>query len=159
MMRVNPFSSAPPAVVLESGHIDLEAASGIAREANTPKFAKAQEKGDNAVANTHASDYSKFVELADKTVGLGAAEVAAGRVKFGWNELEEKKRSPLLLFLSFFWGPMPIMIWAAIIIELAQAILTGEAWIDFAVLLTLQFANAIVGFIEEFNSGNAIDAL
>lgn len=32
----------------------------------------------------------------------------------------------LLLFLSFFWGPMPVMIWVAIIIELAQAIITGE---------------------------------
>jgi len=35
----------------------------------------------------------------------------------------------------------------------------SAAWVDFAVLMALQFANAIVGFVEEFNAGNAIDAL
>lgn len=67
--------------------------------------------------------------------------------------------NPLLLFLSYFWGPMPCMIWVAIIIELVKAILTGEGWEDFAVLMVLQFANAIVGFVEEHNAGNAIAAL
>jgi len=56
-------------------------------------------------------------------------------------QLAEKKRNPILMFLSFFWGPMPIMIWVAIIIEFAQGIITGEAWIDFSVLLVLQIAN------------------
>lgn len=28
-------------------------------------------------------------------------------------------------FLSYFWGPMPIMIWVAIIIELIKGIYTG----------------------------------
>lgn len=52
---------------------------------------------------------------------------------------------------------MPVMIWVAIIIELVKGILTGEGWEDFAVLMVLQFANAIVGFVEENNAGNAID--
>lgn len=34
--------------------------------------------------------------------------------------------NPLLLFLGYLWGPMPIMIWAAIIIELVKSILVGE---------------------------------
>ena len=34
------------------------------------------------------------------------------------------------------------MIWAAIIIELSQAILTGEAWVDFSVLCALQVRGA-----------------
>ena len=63
------------------------------------------------------------------------------------------------MFLAYFWGPMPIMIWVAIIIELVKGILTGEGWEDFAVLMCLQFANAIVGFVEENAAGNAIDAL
>ena len=29
--------------------------------------------------------------------------------RHGWNELEEKKRNPLLLFLSFFWGPSALL--------------------------------------------------
>jgi H+-transporting ATPase len=70
------------------------------------------------------------------------------------------------MFLGYFWGPMPVMIWVAIIIELAKALITraeeggpGEGWEDFAVLLFLQFANAIVGFVEENAAGDAIDAL
>ena len=54
---------------------------------------------------------------------------------------------------------MPIMIWVAIIVELVKGILTGEGWEDYGVLMVLQFANAIVGFIEENAAGNAIDAL
>ena len=37
---------------------------------------------------------------------------------------------------------MPIMIWMAIIIELAKSIAVGEGWEDFAVLMVLQFGNA-----------------
>ena len=91
--------------------------------------------------------------------------MASLREKHGWNELEEKKRNPILMFLAFFWGPMPCMIWAAIIIELAQAINqvattgTSNEWVDFVVLCVLQLANALVGFVEEYNAGNAIDAL
>ena len=43
--------------------------------------------------------------------GLSSAEVLNLREKYGFNELAEKKRSPLLEFLGNFWGPMPIMIW------------------------------------------------
>jgi hypothetical protein len=46
--------------------------------------------------------------------------------------------NPFLLFLSYFTGPMPTMIWVAIIVELVKAILVGEGWEDFAVLMVLQ---------------------
>jgi hypothetical protein len=35
----------------------------------------------------------------------------------------------------------------------------STGWVDFGVLLVLQFANATVGYIEERNAGDAIDAL
>lgn len=40
-----------------------------------------------------------------------------------------------------------------------QGIAIKEGWEDFAVLMVLQFANAIVGFVEEQNAGDAIAAL
>ena len=46
------------------------------------------------------------------------------------------------------------MIWAAIIIEIAR-----QDWIDFAVLFVLQFINGFLGWHEEKNAGNAIEAL
>lgn len=48
--------------------------------------------------------------------------------KWGKNELPEKVRNPILMFLSYFTGPMPTMIWVAILIELSKAILIGEGW-------------------------------
>jgi magnesium-transporting ATPase (P-type) len=95
----------------------------------------------------HAKEFRDFVEKCDKEDGLSEARAAELLVEFGPNALDEKKRSKILLFLSFLspLNPMPCAIWIAVFIELAMAITTGEAWIDFAVLLALQFANAIVG--------------
>jgi H+-transporting ATPase len=85
--------------------------------------------------------------------------VESRRAQWGFNELPEKKRSPLLIFLSYFWGPMPIMIWIAAAVELSKAVAGYGGWEDFAVLMVLQFANATVGYIEERNAGDAIAAL
>ena len=91
--------------------------------------------------------------------GLNDALVAERFEFFGFNELAEKKVHPLLRFLSYFWAPMPIMIWCAALVELIKASSTGEGWPDFVVLLILQFANGMVGYVEETNAGNAIAAL
>ena len=69
-------------------------------------------------------------KLTDAARGLGAEAVAARLAEFGRNELPEKKKSKLLQFLGYLWGPMPIMIWLAIVIELVKAVIflkiTGE---------------------------------
>lgn len=91
--------------------------------------------------------------------GLPLEMVAMRRSEFGFNELPEKYVHPLIKFLSYFILPMPLMIWAAIIIELIKACVTGEGWEDFVVLMILQFANGTVGFVEELNAGNAVAAL
>lgn len=86
--------------------------------------------------------------------GLSRAEVEQRLAQFGYNEIPEKKRSPVLDFLSRFWGPIPWMIEAAAILSALV-----QHWDDFAIILVLLFANAIVGFWEEFQAGNAIAAL
>lgn len=86
--------------------------------------------------------------------GLTQKEAQFRMERDGPNELPEKKTNPILKFLSYYWGPMPIMIWFAIIIELIRLSL-----IDFFVLLLLQFFNGFVGWYEEKNAGNAIEAL
>jgi len=91
--------------------------------------------------------------------GLSEALVARRLEEWGPNELPEKKVNPLLLFLGYFWGPMPIMIWIAAAVELTKASAGYGGWEDFAVLIVLQFANATVGYIEERNAGDAIAAL
>jgi H+-transporting ATPase len=93
-------------------------------------------------------------QLETSTRGLTGAEVQRRREKYGFNEIEEKKENPLLKFLSYFWGPIPIMI-------IIAAILSGvlRHWPDVGVILVLLIVNAVVGFREEYQADSAIAAL
>jgi H+-transporting ATPase len=86
--------------------------------------------------------------------GLTQAEAATRLAKYGPNEIAEKKTNALLKFLSYFWGPIPWMIEVAVI-------LSGVVrhWPDFIIILLLLVANGCVGFWEERQAGNAIEAL
>lgn len=86
--------------------------------------------------------------------GLTEDEAQKRLIQYGPNELEEKKTNPLLKFLGYFWGPIPWMIEAAVVLS---AIV--RHWPDFFIILVLLVANAIVGFWEEYQAGNAIEAL
>jgi len=86
--------------------------------------------------------------------GLSDSEASNRISKYGYNELTEEKENPFLKFLSYFWGPIPWMIEAAVILS---AIV--RHWADFIVISVLLVMNAIVGFWEEFQAGNAIEAL
>jgi H+-transporting ATPase len=74
--------------------------------------------------------------------------------QYGPNEIVEKKRSPIVAFLRYFWGPIPGMIEAAIIISAFI-----QHWDDLAVISLLLAANAVVGFWQENKATNAIELL
>jgi H+-transporting ATPase len=86
--------------------------------------------------------------------GLTQAEAEKRLAECGPNEIQEKKSNPLLKFLSYFWGPIPWMIEAAVILSAV-----AQHWPDFGIILLLLVANAVVGFWEEHQAGNAIAAL
>ena len=86
--------------------------------------------------------------------GLTQAEAQKRLTQYGPNEIEEKKTNELLKFLSYFWGPIPWMIEAAVILSAV-----ARHWPDFGIILVLLLANAVVGFWEEHEAGNAIAAL
>ncbi len=93
-------------------------------------------------------------KLGSSPDGLTQAEAQKRLAQFGPNEIEEKKTNELLKFLSYFWGPIPWMIEAAVILSAA-----ARHWPDFGIILVLLLANAVVGFWEEHQAGNAIAAL
>jgi H+-transporting ATPase len=86
--------------------------------------------------------------------GLSRAEAKERLEKFGYNELPEKHVNPLLKLLTYFNGPIPWMIEAAAILSALV-----KHWPDFSIILVLLVANAVVGFWEEYQAGNAIAAL
>jgi H+-transporting ATPase len=95
-----------------------------------------------------------FKKLGSSAKGLSPDEAKKRLTQYGFNELKEKKTNLLLKFLGYFWGPIPWMIEVAVV-------LSGlvRHWLDFFVILLLLFSNAVVGFWEEHQAGNAIKAL
>ena len=93
-------------------------------------------------------------KLGSSPDGLSQAEAQKRLTQYGPNEIEEKKTNLFLKFLSYFWGPIPWMIEAAVILSAV-----ARHWPDFAIILLLLLANAVVGFWEEHQAGNAIAAL
>ena len=94
------------------------------------------------------------VKLGSSPEGLSQTEAQKRLAQYGSNEIQEKKTNPFLKFLAYFWGPIPWMIEVAVI-------LSGVVrhWPDFFIILLLLVANAVVGFWEERQAGNAIAAL
>jgi len=92
--------------------------------------------------------------LASSPDGLTGAEAQERLATYGPNEIAEKKQNQFLKLLAYFWGPIPWMIEAAVILS---GVL--RHWPDFCVILLLLVANATVGFWEEHQAGKAIDAL
>ena len=93
-------------------------------------------------------------KLGSSPDGLSQAEAARRLTQYGPNEIKEEKQNVLLKILSYFWGPIPWMIEAAVV-------LSGVVrhWPDFFIILVLLVSNAAVGFFEERQAGNAIEAL
>ena len=93
-------------------------------------------------------------KLGSSPNGLTQVEAEKRLARYGPNEISETKANPLLKFLSYFWGPIPWMIEAAVVLSAA-----ARHWPDFGIILVLLLANAVVGFWEEYQAGNAIAAL
>jgi len=93
-------------------------------------------------------------KLGATPAGLSEAEAQKRLTQYGPNEITVKKTNEVLKFLSYFWGPIPWMIEAAVI-------LSGVVrhWLDFFIILLLLASNAVVGYWEEHQAGNAIAAL
>ena len=86
--------------------------------------------------------------------GLSAEEVRSRLEKYGNNEISEKKPNPLFRFLGYFWGPIAWMIEVAAVLSLLV-----HHWVDFTIIVILLAFNGLVGFWQEYQADNAVEAL
>ncbi len=97
----------------------------------------------------------KLINLLKTTAGgLSTQEANQRQEQYGYNELSEKRESAILLFLSYFYGTIPLMIMAAAILS---AVLGHYPTLG--IIMALLIINAVVGFREEHQAGDAIAAL
>ena len=90
----------------------------------------------------------------DTVGGLSDGEAAERRVRFGYNEIEEKEEPLWHRISRRFWGPIPGMIEAAAILSA----IVGE-WADFFIILVMLLVNAGLDFFQEHRALNALKAL
>ncbi|WP_322757625.1 HAD-IC family P-type ATPase [Synechococcus sp. CBW1107] len=93
-------------------------------------------------------------KLKSSANGLSQTEALRRLAQYGSNELAEKKTNQILKLLTYFWGPIPWMIEAAALLSAV-----AQHWPDFAIILLLLLANAVIGFWEEHQAGHVIAAL
>jgi len=90
----------------------------------------------------------------DPKTGLDPAQLQQRLSKYRPNALPEEKKSALAALLAYFWGPIPWMIEAAVLVALIV-----RDWGDLTIIVSLLLFNALLGFWEEHQASNALDAL
>ena len=95
-----------------------------------------------------------FEKLGTSAKGLSATEALKRLEEYGYNTIAEKKVNPVVKFLGYFWGPIPWMIEVAAVLSMVV-----RHWADFIIIIVLLAFNGLVGFWQEYQAGNAVEAL
>lgn len=87
--------------------------------------------------------------------GLGSGEAAARLLKFGQNQLQEKKGpGPLIIFFDQFKN---IIVWILIGAALVSGFL--QEWIDALAIIAIVALNSVLGFVQEYRAEKSLAAL
>lgn len=104
----------------------------------------------NKISN---DDLLKKLGTNEKT-GLSTSEAQERLAKDGKNALAEKKVTLLQKLMPYFWGPIPWMIEAAMLLSLITMDIK-----DFVIISLLLFLNAFIGWKQDKSAQDALAAL
>jgi H+-transporting ATPase len=74
--------------------------------------------------------------------------------KFGYNEIAEEKKNPLVEFFSRYWGPMPWLLELAIVLSCVLG-----RYVEAAIIFVLLTINVVIGFIHSRRSRRVLEFL
>ena len=107
-----------------------------------------------------SADYAKMsvqsaYSLLDAAPTGMTEEGAAGRLRdVGFNEVSEKRRSPIIDILSRYWGPMPWLLELTMILSYII-----RDYLEAGIIFALVTVNVIIGFHHAQSSRNALELL
>ena len=116
--------------------------------------------GVNGTAVKGTTEYKRMPiedalrELGSALEGLSDVEVQKRLKKYGRNEVASRKMSPILEFLSRFWGPMPWLLELAI----ALSVFLGHD-LEAIIIAILIVTNAIIGYLHSRSSQRSLELL
>jgi H+-transporting ATPase len=93
--------------------------------------------------------------LETSTEGLTESEAKHRAEMFGFNEVAEKGRNPILDFLSrYWWGPVPWLLELAIVVSVLL-----KDYLDAIIIFILFMINSVLGQIQARNSQKVLETL
>ncbi|HUW64053.1 MAG TPA: plasma-membrane proton-efflux P-type ATPase [Spirochaetia bacterium] len=90
----------------------------------------------------------------DPNEGLASAEVTQRLKAYGYNEVPEKKVSPIIRLLRRFWDLTAWMLEITIILTIVL-----HKYLDMYMIVSLLVLNAVLGFLQERQASNAVETL
>ena len=101
------------------------------------------------------SSVTETLKLLQSSInGLTEVETRQRLLKFGFNEVSEKKQNSLFAFLKRYWGPMPWLLELAIILSVAL-----KHYLEAGIIFALLTINTVIGQIQSRGSQKALAAL
>ena len=89
--------------------------------------------------------------------GLNDSQVEENRFKYGKNELDEKKKTPMFIkFLLEFKDPLIIIL---IIAAIVSIIIDPHEWVESLIIMIVVLINAFLGLFQENKAEKSLEAL
>ena len=101
------------------------------------------------------SSTGETIKLLQSSIdGVSEFEAKQRLLKYGFNEISEKKQNSLLSFLKRYWGPMPWLLEMAIILSIVL-----KHYLEAGIIFALLTINTVIGQIQSRGSQKALAAL